>query len=68
MIAAPQINPVTIVSQLRELAIPKGEWLLQTVATSVLGKQMIALAKYKGIKTLNVVRRAEAKQEVLDDG
>ena len=64
----PQINPVTIVSQLRELAIPEGEWLCQTVATSVLGRQMIALAKHKGLKTVNIVRRQEAKQEILDIG
>ncbi len=63
-----QINPVTIVSQLRELAIPKGEWLCQTVATGVLGRQMIALAKHRGIKTVNIVRRQEAKQEILDIG
>lgn len=35
------INPVTVVGMLDVLAVPKGEYLLQTAAGSVLGRQMI---------------------------
>ncbi len=67
--AAPaQINPVTVYGMLQELAVPKDEWLLQTAASSVLGRQVIALAKHHGIKTINVVRRADAVQELKDAG
>lgn len=40
----------------------------QTAAGSVVGRSTIAIAKRKGIKTINVVRRAEQKQELLDLG
>ncbi len=38
-------------------AVPDGEYLLQNAANSVLGKQLIALAKKRGIRTINLVRR-----------
>ena len=36
-------------------AVPDGEYLLQNAANSVLGKQLISLAKKRGIKTINLV-------------
>ncbi len=36
--------------------VPVGEYLLQNAANSVLGKQLIALCKKRGIKTINLVR------------
>ena len=36
--------------------VPDGEYLLQNAANSVLGKQLIALCKKRGIKTINLVR------------
>jgi len=36
--------------------VPDGEYLLQNAANSVLGKQLIALCKKRGIKTINMVR------------
>ncbi|KAI8106698.1 hypothetical protein M9434_001352 [Picochlorum sp. BPE23] len=62
------INPVTCVGMLDELSIPQGEYLLQTAAGSVLGRMLIQICKYKGIKTINVVRREEQAQEILDIG
>ena len=38
------------------LKVPQGEYLLQNGANSVLGKQLIALAHKRGIKTINIVR------------
>ena len=63
-----QINPMTVYGMLREHQIPKGEYLLQTAATSVLGRQMIALAKHYGVHTINVVRRKEAVEELKSLG
>jgi NADPH:quinone reductase-like Zn-dependent oxidoreductase len=58
------INPWTVYGILTDLKVPKGEYLLQTAAGSVLGRQVIQLAKHWGIKTINVVRRAEQKEEL----
>ena len=38
--------------------------LLQNAATSVLGQELISYAKYMGIKTINIVRRQEAVNEL----
>ncbi len=51
-----------------DMAVPEGGWLLQTAAGSVLGRILIAIAKKRGIKTINVIRRSEQKQELLDLG
>lgn len=59
------INPWTVYGMLSDLQVPKGEYVLQTAAGSVLGRQVIQLAKHWGVKTINVVRRAEQKQELL---
>lgn len=58
------INPCTVYGMLKELAVPKGEYLLQAAAGSVLGRQVISLAKHYGIKTINVVRRSDAVDEL----
>ncbi len=58
------INPWTLYGMLTDLEVPKGEYVLQTAAGSVLGRQVIQLAKHWGIKTINVVRRGEQKEEL----
>ena len=59
------INPVTAILMLRHvLAIPQGEWLLQSAANGELGRMIIRLAKHDGIRTVNVVRRREAVAEL----
>lgn len=60
-VASFTINPASAILMLRHvLAIPAGEWLLQSAANSELGRMIIRLAKHDGIRTLNVVRRREA--------
>jgi NADPH:quinone reductase len=55
------INPASAVLMLRNvLAIPPGEWLLQSAAGSELGRMIIRLAHHDGIRTINVVRRRDA--------
>jgi NADPH2:quinone reductase len=60
------VNPVSAyVMLLEELALKEGQWLLQTAAGSTLGRIVIQLAKVKGIKTVNLVRRREQVAELL---
>ncbi|WZO99560.1 zinc-dependent alcohol dehydrogenase family protein [Isosphaeraceae bacterium EP7] len=59
------INPATALAMVRKvLQVPKGAWLLQSAAGSTLGKMIIKLGKHDGFKTLNVVRRHEAIDEL----
>jgi NADPH:quinone reductase len=63
--AAYFVNPATVLAMVRQiLGVPKGEWLLQSAAGSTLGRMVIALGKHDGFKTLNVVRRHEAIDEL----
>lgn len=59
------INPASAVVMVRRvLAVPRGEWLLQSAAGSEIGRMIIRLAKHDGIRTLNVVRRREPVAEL----
>jgi NADPH:quinone reductase-like Zn-dependent oxidoreductase len=59
------VNPATVLALVRHvLAVPRGEWLLQSAAGSNLGRMVINLGKHDGFKTLNVVRRREATAEL----
>jgi NADPH:quinone reductase-like Zn-dependent oxidoreductase len=59
------INPASAILMVRHvLAVPRGEWLLQSAAGSELGRMIIRLAKRDGIRTLNVVRRRQAVAEL----
>ncbi|CAM6129999.1 unnamed protein product [Calypogeia fissa] len=62
------INPWTAYGMLNRLQVPKDDYLVQTAAGSVLGRQIISLAKHYGIKTINVVRRDEQIQELKNVG
>jgi NADPH:quinone reductase-like Zn-dependent oxidoreductase len=50
------------------LAVPTGAWLLQTAAGSALGRMVIRLGRHFGFRTLNVVRRREQADELLQLG
>ena len=63
-----QTNPLTAVAMLDALAIPKGEYVIQTAAGSCFGRLFIALANLQGVKTINVVRRSAQKAELLELG
>lgn len=63
------VNPATAYVMTREvLAVPQGEWLMQTAAGSALGRMVIRLGQHFGFKTLNVVRRAEQAEELKRQG
>lgn len=62
-------NPVTAwVMLIDELGLKEGDWVLQTAAGSTLGRLVIQLAQLKGLKTVNLVRRAEQVPELLELG
>lgn len=59
-------NPVSAWVMLTQaLALKEGDWLLQTAAGSTLGRLVLQLAKLKGYKTVNFVRRREQVDELL---
>eukprot|EP00270_Netrium_digitus_P017908 TRINITY_DN670_c0_g1_i5.p1 TRINITY_DN670_c0_g1~~TRINITY_DN670_c0_g1_i5.p1 ORF type:complete len:403 (+),score=115.45 TRINITY_DN670_c0_g1_i5:194-1402(+) len=58
------VNPATALAMLRQLAVPPGEYVLQTQASGALGRQLIVIAKKLGVRTINIVRRAEVKDEL----
>ena len=49
-------------------AATKGKWLVQTAGGSFLGRQIISLAKHRGIKLVSLVRRAAQKEDLLGLG
>ncbi|MBV8352050.1 MAG: zinc-dependent alcohol dehydrogenase family protein [Verrucomicrobia bacterium] len=59
------INPATAYLLVTEyVQLKPGEWLLQNAANSSVGRAVIAIAKARGIKTVNIVRRAELIDEI----
>jgi NADPH:quinone reductase len=59
------VNPLTAwVMVFDELKVQPGEWLLQTAAGSTLGRLVLQLAKLRGFKTVNVVRRRDQVGEL----
>ena len=61
------INPMTAHLLLATLvALKEGDWVIQSGANSAVGEMLIQLAKQRGIKTVNVVRR-EGLAPILKD-
>lgn len=59
------VNPLTAwIMTTEELALKSGEWLLQTAAGSTLGRVVLQIARLRGFKTINVVRRREQVKEL----
>src|SRR3954470_99360 len=63
------INPATAYLLLnRYVSLMPGDWIGQTAANSAMGEYTIKRAKLAGVKTLNVVRREEATEQVRQFG
>ncbi|MFR9768010.1 zinc-dependent alcohol dehydrogenase family protein [Nocardia sp. SC052] len=59
------VNPLTaLLLVTHELDVRPGEWMLQTAAGSTVGRLVIQLARHLGIRTINVVRRRDAVEEI----
>jgi len=59
------INPPTALLMLEEFVnLQPGDWVIQNAANSGVGSYLVQLAKIKGLKTINVVRRESAVEGV----
>src|SRR5262249_56782684 len=52
----------------RYVPLMPDDWIGQTAANSAMGQYIIALARLAGVKTLNLVRRPEAAEQVRQFG
>jgi NADPH:quinone reductase-like Zn-dependent oxidoreductase len=53
-----RINPPTALLMLTDfVSLKPGDWVIQNVANSAVGRLLIRLARDRGVKTMNVVRR-----------
>jgi len=64
-----RINPPTAQLMLSDFVDLKGgDWVIQNVANSAVGRLLIVLAHQRGLRTVNVVRRAELAAELKQLG
>ncbi|WP_233237986.1 zinc-dependent alcohol dehydrogenase family protein [Bordetella sp. LUAb4] len=64
-----RINPVTAVLLLENFVdLQEGDWIVQNMGNSGIGRTIIALAREKGLRTVSFVRRQELVQELTDAG
>jgi len=56
--------PFSAISLLEFLNVKEGDWVIQTAANGAVGKIFAALAKSRGVHTLNLVRRDDAVAEL----
>src|SRR6266436_691966 len=60
-----RINPATAQLLLEDhVALAPGDWVIQDVGNSAVGRHLIVLAKARGVRTLNVVRRDDVAAEL----
>ena len=63
------INPPTAALLLSEfVSLQPGEWVIQNAANSAVGLYLVQLARYRGYRTVNVVRREDAAEVVQENG
>jgi len=63
------VNPMTALLMLTEFVdLQKGQWIVQSASNSAVGGYVIQLAKQRGIKTINVVRRPGLEKDLLAKG
>lgn len=59
------VNPPTAWLMLEDFVdLKAGDWIVQNAANSGVGRCVIEIARHRGLKTLNVVRRAELRDEL----
>jgi NADPH:quinone reductase len=59
------VHPLTAWLLLEQVTIPLGAWVLQTAAASTMGRLMLQMARIRGYRTINVVRRPEQVAELM---
>jgi trans-2-enoyl-CoA reductase len=64
-----KINPATALRMIADfVSLEPGEWILQNAANSGVGRSVIQIARTKGLRTLNLVRRPELIDELRSVG
>lgn len=60
-----KVNPATARLLLSNVvALNPGDWIIQSAANSAVGRAVIQIARLRGIRTINVVRRADVADEL----
>jgi trans-2-enoyl-CoA reductase len=60
-----RINPPTALLMLTDIVeLRPGDWVIQNVANSAVGRLVIRLARARGVRTMNVVRRESLYEEL----
>ena len=68
-IAMLKANPATALRMLNDyFQLGEGHWIIQNASNSGVGHCVIALAKERGVQTVNVVRREDAMAGVQESG
>lgn len=68
-LAMMSINPPTAALLLSEFAtLEPGEWVIQNAANSAVGLYLVRLARHRGYRTVNIVRREDAVAVVREAG
>ena len=63
------INPPTAYRMLHDfISLQPGEWIIQNAANSGVGRAVIQIARQRGWRTVNVVRRRELIEELRGEG
>ena len=63
------INPLTALLMLTSYVdLKEGDWIVQSASNSAVGGYLIQLAKQRGIKTVNVVRRDGLAEDLMSKG
>ncbi|MDC6472184.1 zinc-dependent alcohol dehydrogenase family protein [Luminiphilus sp.] len=68
-LAMSTVNPLTALLMLTSYTdVAEGQWIAQSAANSAVGGYVIQLAKQRGIKTVNIVRREGLAEELMASG
>jgi NADPH:quinone reductase-like Zn-dependent oxidoreductase len=68
-LAMSAVNPLTALLMLNSFTdLKEGQWIVQSAANSAVGGYVIQLAKQRGIKTVNVVRREGLAEDLMAKG
>jgi trans-2-enoyl-CoA reductase len=63
------VNPPTALLLLSEFVkLERGDWVIQNAANSAVGGYLVQIARKRGLKTVNIVRRDSAVQPLVDAG
>jgi NADPH:quinone reductase-like Zn-dependent oxidoreductase len=63
------VNPPTAWLMLREfVSLAQGDWVIQNAANSGVGSYVMQLARHRGLRTVNLVRRESAVQATQSQG